>query len=124
MRVAPALLLLVVCLADAAASLAERTEAAMLRVDVRADQGDRFQAIMNEHYERCTAMFRREYHTTPEEVDKRVPRLLRTISKDTLASMNKVLDAKQMEAFEYALDLENRRFMQSNGVHEPDGTSR
>ena len=118
-RIAPALLLLVVCFADATASLTERTEVAMLRVDVHADQSDRFQAIMNEHYERCTAMFRREYRTTPEDVDKRVPRLLRTISKDTLASMKKVLDAKQMEAFQYALDLENRRFMQSNGVHEP-----
>ena len=52
-------------------------------------------------------------------IDKRVPRLLRTISKDTLKKMSKLLDAKQMEAFEYALDLENRRFMQSNGVHEP-----
>ena len=118
-RVVPLALLLAVCVAHATASLAERTQMALLRVEVRADQSERFEKIMNEHYDRSIAMFRREVRTTPEEVDKRVPRLLRTITKDTLKNMSKVLDAKQMEAFEYALDLENRRFMQSNGVHEP-----
>jgi hypothetical protein len=106
-------------IADATATLAERTQAAMLRVQVRPDQQATFEKIMDDYYQRCTAMFRREVHTTPDEVDKRVPRLLRTISKDTLGKMKKLLDPKQMEAFEYALDLENRRFMQSNGVHEP-----
>jgi hypothetical protein len=33
--------------------------------------------------------------------------------------MSKVLDPDQMEAFRYALDLEDRRLMQNNGVHEP-----
>ena len=118
-RVVPLALLFVACIAHATASLAERTQAALLRVEVRADQSERFQKILDEHYDRCTGMFRRELRTAPEDVDKRVPRLLRTISKNTLKQMGKVLDAKQMEAFEYALDLENRRFMQSNGVHEP-----
>ncbi|HTL00363.1 MAG TPA: hypothetical protein VL379_20155 [Pseudomonadales bacterium] len=118
-RVVPFALLLAVCVAHATASLAERTQVALLRVEVRADQSEQFEKILNEHYERSTAMIRREVRTAPEDVDKRVPRLLRTISKDTLKHMSKVLDAKQMEAFEYALDLENRRFMQSNGVHEP-----
>ena len=107
------------CVAHATAWFAERTQVALLRVEVRADQSERFQKILNDHYDRCTAMVRREIRTAPEDVDKRVPRLLRTISKDTLKQMGKVLDAKQMESFEYALDLENRRFMQSNGVHEP-----
>lgn len=118
-RLVPFALLFVVCVAHATASLTERTQVALMRVEVRADQSERFEKILNEHYDRCIAMFRREVRTSPEEVDKRVPRLLRTISKDTLKDMGKVLDAKQMEAFEYALDLENRRFMQSNGVHEP-----
>ena len=118
-RVVPFALLFVVCAAHATASLAERTQAALMRVEVRQDQSAQFEKILNEHYDRCTAMFRREVRSTPEDLDKRVPRLLRTISKDTLKNMAKVLDAKQMEAFEYALDLENRRFMQSNGVHEP-----
>jgi hypothetical protein len=118
-RVVPLALLFAVCVAHATASLAERTQMALLRVEVRADQTERFEKILNEHYDRSIAMFRREVRTAPEDVDKRVPRLLRTISKDTLKNMSKVLDSKQMEAFEYALDLENRRFMQSNGVHEP-----
>jgi len=118
-RLLPALLLFVACLADATASLTERTQAAMLRVGVRPDQSAKFEEILNEHLDRATAMFRREMRSTPEEVDKRVPRLLRTISKDTLKSMSKVLDAQQMEAFKYALDLEDRRFLQNNGVHEP-----
>jgi hypothetical protein len=118
-RVVPLALLFAVCAAHATASLAERTQVALLRVEVRADQSERFQKILNDHYDRCTGMFRREVRTAPEDVDKRVPRLLRTISKDTLKQMGKVLDPEQMEAFEYALDLENRRFMQSNGVHEP-----
>jgi hypothetical protein len=118
-RVVPFTLLFAVCLAHATASLAERTQVAMMRVEVRQDQAAQFEKNMNEHYDRCTAMFRREIRTAPEEVDKRVPRLLRTISKNTLKKMGKLLDSTQMEAFEYALDLENRRFMQSNGVHEP-----
>jgi hypothetical protein len=118
-RLVPVVLLFFVCLAHATASLTERTQMAMLRVEVRPDQSEQFEKIMNDHYDRCTAMARREIRNSPDEVDKRVPRLLRTISKDTLKKMSKVLDAKQMEAFEYALDLENRRFMQSNGVHEP-----
>ena len=79
----------------------------------------KFQELLDDHLDRATGMFRREVRTTPEDVDKRVPRLLRSISKDTLNKMSKVLDAQQMEAFKYALDLEDRRFMQSNGVHEP-----
>ena len=118
-RLLPVLLLFVACFADASASLAERTQAAMLRVDVRADQAAKFQELLDDHLDRATGMFRREVRTTPEDVDKRVPRLLRSISKDTLNKMSKVLDAQQMEAFKYALDLEDRRFMQSNGVHEP-----
>jgi hypothetical protein len=118
-RLVPVALLFVVCVAHATASLAERTQVAMMRVEVRPDQSAQFEKILNEHYDRCTAMVRREIRNSPDDVDKRVPRLLRTISKDTLKNMGKLLDAKQMEAFEYALDLENRRFMQSNGVHEP-----
>jgi hypothetical protein len=112
-------LLFVAVAAGATASLAERAQAAMLRVEVRDDQSDRFEKIMDDYYERCTAMYRRESNSTPGEIDQRVPRLLRTISKDTLSKMQKVLDPKQMEAFQYALDLENRRFLQSNGVKEP-----
>ena len=108
-----------VCKAHSAASLAERTQAALMRVDVRPEQSTQFQKILNEHYGRCTALFRREKNTAPEEIDQRVPRLLRTISKDTLKKMGKVLDPSQMESFEYALDLENRRFMQSYGIQEP-----
>lgn len=117
-RLLPALLLFAACFADATASLTERTEAAMLHIGVRADQSEKFEKIMDDHYSRATAMFRREVRTTPADVDKRVPRLLRSISKDTLKDMSKVLDAPQMEAFKYALDLEDRRFLQNNGVHE------
>lgn len=117
-RLLPALLLFVVCIADAA-SLTERTQAAMLRIGVRDDQSAQFQKLMDEHFNRATAMFRRETRTTPDEIDKRAPRLLRSISKDTLKDMSKVLDPDQMEAFKYALDLEDRRLMQNNGVHEP-----
>lgn len=117
-RLLPALLLFVVCIADAA-SLTERTQAAMLRIGVRDDQSEQFQKLMDEHFNRATAMFRREIRTAPDDIDKRAPRLLRSISKDTLKDMSKVLDPDQMEAFKYALDLEDRRLMQNNGVHEP-----
>jgi hypothetical protein len=115
----PFVLLFVAVTAGATASLAERTQAAMLRVEVRQDQQERFEKIMNDYYERCTAMYRREANSSPGEIDQRVPRLLRTISKDTLSKMQKLLDPKQMEAFQYALDLENRRFLQNYGVKEP-----
>jgi hypothetical protein len=118
-RLLPALLLCVACFADAAASLTERAEAAMYRVGVRADQNEKFQQIMTDHLDRATAMFRREVRTNREELDKRVPRLLRSISNDTLKRMSKVLDAQQMEAFKYVLDLEDRRFLQDSGVREP-----
>jgi hypothetical protein len=118
-RLMPLALLFVAWHANATASLAERTQAAMFRVEVRADQGARFEQILDDHLSRATAMIRREVRTSPDDVDKRVPRLLRTISKDTLKKMSKVLDAKQMDAFKYALDLQNRWFMQNNGIHEP-----
>jgi hypothetical protein len=102
-----------------AATLAERAQAAMLRVEVRPDQEAKFEKIMDDYYQRCTAMIRREANTSPGEVDERVPRLMRTIAKDTTSKMRKLLDAEQMEAFQYALDLENRRFMQNYGVKEP-----
>ena len=112
------MLLFVAALADAA-TLAERAHAAMLRVDVRPEQEEQFEKIMNDYYERGTAMIRREANTSPEEVDQRVPKLMRIIAKDTTAKMQKILDPKQMEAFQYALDLENRRFMESAGAKEP-----
>jgi len=112
------MLLFVAALADAA-TLAERAHAAMLRVDVRPEQQEQFEKIMNDYYERGTAMIRREANTSPELVDQRVPRLMRTIAKDTTSKMQKILDPKQMEAFQYALDLENRRFMESAGAKEP-----
>ncbi len=117
-RLLPALLVFIVCIAHAA-SLTERTQAAMLRIGVREDQSETFQKIMDEHYSRATAMFRREIRSAPQDIDKRAPRLLRSISKDALKEMSKVFDAQQMEAFKYALDLEDRRLMQNNGVHEP-----
>ena len=118
LRILALLLSFAGCFAEAA-TLAERAEAAMLRVGVRADQEPQFEKIMDDYYQRCTAMIRRETNTSPDEVDKRVPRLMHTISKDTTSKMQKLLDPKQMEAFEYALDLENRRLMQNYGVKEP-----
>jgi len=105
--------------AAGAATLAERAQAAMLRVEVRPDQQERFEKIMDDYYQRCTAMLRRETNSSPGEVDQRVPRLIRTIAKDTTSKMQKLLDPSQMEAFQYALDLENRRFLQNYGVKEP-----
>jgi hypothetical protein len=115
----PLVLLFAAAVASATASLTERAQAAMLKVEVRQDQQERFEKIMDDYYQRCTAMYRREANSSPGEVDQRVPRLLRTISKDTLSKMQKVLDPKQMEAFQYALDIENRRFLQNYGVKEP-----
>jgi hypothetical protein len=112
-------LLLLIASVAGAATLAERAQAAMLRVEVRPDQTEQFAKIMDDYYARCTAMIRRETNTSPDEVDKRVPRLLRTIAKDATSKMQKLLDPKQMEAFQYALDLENRRFLQNYGVKEP-----
>jgi len=91
----------------------------MLRVEVRPDQEAQFEKIMDDYYQRCTAMMRRETNSSPDDVDTRVPRLMRTIAKDTTSKMQKLLDPKQMEAFQYALDLENRRFLQDYGVKEP-----
>jgi hypothetical protein len=105
-------------LAEATASLTERTQVAMLKVQVRTDQKEQFEKIMDDYYSRCTGMFRREARTTPDEIDTRVPRLLHSIGKDTIKKMKKVLDPTQMQAFEYALDLEQRRFMEANGVHD------
>lgn len=113
------LLLFVAGGAGATANLTERAHAAMMKVEVRADQQERFEKIMDDYYDRSTAMYRREVHSAPGEVNERVPRLLRTITKDTVSKMQKVLDPKQMEAFQYAIDLENRRFMQNYGVKEP-----
>ena len=115
----PLLLLFIALGAGAATNLTERAYAAMMKVEVRADQQERFEKIMNDYYDRSTAMYRREVHSSPGEVDERVPRLLRTIAKDTVSKMQKVLDPKQMEAFQYAIDLENRRFLQNYGVKEP-----
>jgi len=118
LRILPLLILFAACVAEAA-TLAERAHAAMLRVEVRPDQEEKFEKIMNDYYERCTAMLRRETNTTPGEVDQRVPRLMRTIAKDTTSKMQKLLDPTQMEAFQYALELENRRFLENYGVKEP-----
>ena len=112
-------LMLFLASAAGAATLAERAQAAMLRVEVRPDQEQQFEKILNDYYERCTAMIRRETNTSPGEVDERVPRLMRTIANDATSKMEKLLDPKQMEAFRYALDLENRRFLQNYGIKEP-----
>jgi len=101
-----------------AASLAERADAAFSRVAVRSDQQTQYVDIVQRYFQRQADMYKRTARkVSGSDLDVLVKNRNRKISNDTVKQMGKLLDAEQMKDFRYAIELADRSFLQSVGIH-------
>jgi hypothetical protein len=85
---------------------------------VRADQQEKYVALVQDYYKRQNEMYKRSMRqSTGPETERLVKNRNRKISEDTVKKMRRVLDAQQLEQFQYAIDLADRSFLQSVNIH-------
>ena len=110
---------LLLCVASivSGAALEERASAAFASIELRADQREAYQSIVAEYYKRQADMYKRTMRqSSGPDALKLVRNRNRGISADTVKKMRKVLDAQQLEQFQYAIDLADRSFLESVGT--------